>query len=141
VTQPAELEIFAELSAGNWTPPDPDVIGFYRLAAPALLDVDSPEWLYVGYLNGEPVATAEATVAAGTAGLYNISTRPAYRGRGIGSRMTWHPLRDALASGCDLGVLQAAPEGMSIYRRLGFEAFGGITEFKPRSEGPPEEWT
>jgi ribosomal protein S18 acetylase RimI-like enzyme len=141
VTQPVELETFAELSAANWTPPDPDVTRFYRLAAAALLDLDSPQWLYVGYLDGEPVATAEGTVAGGTAGLYNISTRPAYRGRGIGSRMTWHPLRDALASGCDLGVLQAAPEGVSIYRRLGFEAFGDITEFKPRSESAAEDKT
>jgi ribosomal protein S18 acetylase RimI-like enzyme len=137
----AELDRFAELSAANWTPPDPNVIAFYRLAAGALLRPDSPQWLYVGYLEGVPVATAEAAVAEGAAGLYNISTRASYRGRGIGSMMTWRPLRDALARGCDLGVLQAAPEGVSIYRRLGFKAFGDITEFKPRSKGPAEEAT
>ena len=48
--------------------------------------------------------------------------------------MTWRPLRDARERGCDLGVLQAAPEGVSIYRRLGFRPFGEITEFKPRSD-------
>jgi ribosomal protein S18 acetylase RimI-like enzyme len=106
----AELDTFAELSAANWTPPDPNVVAFYRLAAEALLRPDSPQWLYVGYLEGVPVATAEATVADGAAGLYNISTRPPYRGRGIGSMMTWRPLHDAHARGCDLGVLQAAPE-------------------------------
>jgi ribosomal protein S18 acetylase RimI-like enzyme len=137
----AELDTFAELSAANWTPPDPNVIAFYRLAAGALLLPDAPQWLYVGYLEGVPVATAEATVADGSAGLYNISTRPPYRGRGIGSMMTWRPLHDALARGCDLGVLQAAPMGVGIYRRLGFRAFGGITEFKPRSEGLAEETT
>ena len=57
-----------------------------------------------------PVATAEATIAGGSVGLYNISTRPTCRGRGIGSVMTWRPLHDALAHGCDLGVLQAAPD-------------------------------
>jgi GNAT superfamily N-acetyltransferase len=137
----SELEAFAELSAANWTPPDPHVISFYRLAGSALLRHDSPQWLYVGYLDGVPVATAEATVAEGTAGLYNISTRPPYRGRGIGSVMTWWPLHDALERGCDLGVLQAAPEGVSIYRRLGFRSFGDITEFKPLSEGSAGEAT
>ena len=141
VGKPAELDTYAELSAANWTPPDPNVLAFYRLAAAALLRRESPQWLYVGYLEGVPVATAEATVADGTAGLYNISTRPPYRGRGIGSMMTWRPLHDALARGCDLGVLQAAPEGVSIYRRLGFRPFGDITEFKPGSEGPAEEAT
>jgi ribosomal protein S18 acetylase RimI-like enzyme len=141
VTQAVELETFAELSAANWTPPDADVISFYRLAAGALLGHDSPQWLYVGYLEGVPVATAEATVAEGAVGLYNISTRPPYRSRGIGSMMTWRPLHDALARDCDLGVLQAAPEGVSIYRRLGFRSFGDITEFKPRAEGTAEEAT
>ena len=56
---------------------------------------------------------------------------PLFRGRRIGSRMTWQPLHDARAAGCDLGVLQAAEEGVGLYRRLGFEAFGGITEYKP----------
>jgi ribosomal protein S18 acetylase RimI-like enzyme len=139
VTGPEELETFAALSAANWTPPDPDVIAFYRLGAPALLAHGSPQWLYVGYLDGEPVATAEAIIAAGTVGLYNISTRPACRGRGIGSMMTWRPLHDGRDRGCDLGVLQAAPEGVGLYRRLGFTPFGDITEYKPRSAGSAEE--
>jgi hypothetical protein len=141
VTGAAELEVFAELSAANWTPPDSNVIAFYRLAAGALLRHDSPQWLYVGYLEGVPVATAEAAVAEGAVGLYNISTRVPYRGRGIGSMMTWRPLHDGLARDCDLGILQAAPEGVSIYRRLGFRSFGDITEFKPRGESPAEEVT
>lgn len=141
VGAPGELEAFARLSAANWTPPDPHVIAFYRQTVPVLLNPESPQWLYLGYLDGEPVATAEATVGRGTAGLYNISTRPPWRGRGIGSLMTWRPLHDARARGCDLGVLQAAPEGVGIYRRLGFTAFGDITEFKPRGEGAAEEGT
>jgi ribosomal protein S18 acetylase RimI-like enzyme len=127
-----ELEAWAEIAAANWTPPDPQVLAFYRCAAPALLDPGAPQWFYVGYLDGEPVATAEAAVQAGTAGLFNISTRLAVRGRGIGSTMTWRPLRDAAAAGCELGVLQAAAAGVGLYRRLGFTTFGEITEYKPR---------
>lgn len=55
--------------------------------------------------------------------------------------MTWRPLYDARVRGCNLGVLQAAPEGVSIYRRLGFRSFGDITEFKPRGKGAAEEAT
>jgi ribosomal protein S18 acetylase RimI-like enzyme len=139
VARPEELEAFARLSAANWTPPDPDVIEFYRLGASALLAPDSPQWLYLGCLDGEPVATAEATVVDGTAGLYNIATLPRCRGRGIGSLMTWRPLSDARSSGADLGVLQAAPAGVGIYRRLGFGSFGEITEFKPRREAAAGE--
>lgn len=139
VAGPEALETFAALSAANWTPPDPHVLAFYRLGAPTLLAGDSPQWLYLGYLGSEPVATAEATLSERTVGLYNISTRPAYRGRGIGSAMTWRPLQDARTGGCDLAVLQAAPDGVGIYRRLGFRPFGDITEYKPRSAGSAVE--
>jgi len=141
VTREHDLETFARLSAANWSPPDPHVTAFYRLAEAAMLGADSPHRLYVGHFEGEPVATAEATVAEGTAGLYNISTRPEYRGRGIGSMMTWRPLHDTRGRGCDLGVLQAAPEGVSIYRRLGFRPFGDITEFKPPAPDITQEAT
>jgi ribosomal protein S18 acetylase RimI-like enzyme len=125
-----ELETLARLSAANWTPPDPDVLAFYRRTAGALLDPAAPQWFYLGYLDGEPVATAEATVHAGTVALFGIATLPPFRNRRIGSRMTWQPLRDAYVAGCDLAVLQAADEGVGLYRRLGFEAFGTITEYK-----------
>jgi ribosomal protein S18 acetylase RimI-like enzyme len=129
----AELDAFARLSADNWDPPDMNVRAFYRRTAAALLSAEAPQWLYVGYVDGEPVATAEATVQDGAVGLFNISTRPAFRGRGIGSMMTWQPLRDARTAGCDLGVLQAAEAGVRMYQRLGFVGFGEITEYKPRA--------
>jgi ribosomal protein S18 acetylase RimI-like enzyme len=127
----AELQDFARVVAANWTPPDPEVLRFYKLAAPVMLTPDSPQWLYVGYLAGEPVATAELVVGGGVAGLYNICTLEAYRRRGIGTALTLQPLLDARASGVHTAVLQAAAAGVGVYARIGFERFGGITEYKP----------
>ena len=123
----------AHVAAANWTPPDANVTDFYRRAEPALLEPAAPLWFYLGLLDGEPVATAEATVHDGAAGLYNIATRAEFRGRGIGSMLTWRPLSDARNAGCDLAVLQASPDGVPIYRRLGFEPFGQVVEYKPAS--------
>jgi hypothetical protein len=75
-----ELRAFARVLAANWTPPDPQVIRFYELAASALLWDSAPLWLYVGYLGEVPVATADLTLGGGLAGLYNISTLAAHRG-------------------------------------------------------------
>jgi ribosomal protein S18 acetylase RimI-like enzyme len=127
----AELDTMARLAAANWSPPDPDVLTFYDRAAGVLLDPACPQWFYLGYLDGEPVATAEAALHAGTVALFGIATLPSFRNRGIGSRMTWQPLRDASAAGCDLASLQAADAGVGLYRRLGFAAYGEITEYKP----------
>jgi ribosomal protein S18 acetylase RimI-like enzyme len=128
-----ELDDFARLNAGNWNPPDLQVLRFYELNASALLSRESPQWLYVGYLDGKAIATSEATIGGGVAGLYNISTLEPYRRRGIGSALTRRPLEDARAAGYTTAILQAAPDGVSIYRRVGFSPFGDITEYKPRA--------
>ena len=126
-----DLHAYATLSAANWDPPDPHVLQYYALAAPVLLDASAPQWLYLGRIQGEAVATADATFGGGVVGLYNIATRPAFRRRGIGFAMTRAPLIEARAEGWSRGILQAAAGGLSVYQRLGFRPFGTVTEFKP----------
>jgi ribosomal protein S18 acetylase RimI-like enzyme len=133
VVTPAQLDDFARISAANWTPPDPHVLRFYEMAQPVLLTRESPLWLYVGYLDGLPVATAELTLGGGVAGLYNISTLEAFRRRGFGTALALQPLLDARAQDYSTAILQAAADGVSVYRRVGFEPFGEITEYKPPS--------
>ena len=126
----AQLRDFAVVNAANWSPPDAQVVEFYRRAAPALLAPVSPLRLSVGCLDGEPVATAEATVDE-VVGLYNICTLEAQRGRGFGSALTLQPLLDARAVGVTAAILQASADGVGLYRRLGFRDYGLITEYKP----------
>ena len=126
-----ELADFAQVNAANWSPPDPLAIRYFQQTAPALLAPDGPQWFYVGYLDGQPVAASELTVGGGVVGLYNICTLEAYRRRGFGLALTLQPLLDARAAGHTVAVLQAAAQGVNIYERIGFRAFGGITEYKP----------
>lgn len=140
-SKPAELEIrrvrtrtdldhYARLSASNWTPPDQHLLEYFKLTAEEFLNPAVEEWLYLGLVDGEPVATADLTIGGGVVGLYNISTQPAWRGRGIGSAMTAAPLIDARSAGHGTAILQASSDGAPIYQRLGFQAFGEITEWK-----------
>ncbi len=126
-----ELDDFAKIISVMWTPPDPEVVRFYELAAPAILRPDSPMWFYVGYVDETPVVTGEATVGDNVVGLYNICTLPDYRQRGFGTAMTIQPLIDARAKNCKTAILQATEAGSRVYRKLGFETFGTITEYKP----------
>jgi len=141
-TWPEDLEVrrartaedvheFGRLLAGLAEPADGAVVEFYRRAAPWLLQDGCPIGLYVGRRNGRSVSTAEVTVAGGVAGLYNVSTAVDERRRGIGSAMTVLPLQEAVASGIGVGVLQAAPEGLGVYERVGFVRVGRIVEYKP----------
>lgn len=86
---------------------------------------DSPWCSYVGRLEGRPVATAELFTdsAAGVASIQNVVTLPEVRRRGIGTAMTWHVLREARRLGCQVAVLTASPDGLGVYRRLGFRRY------------------
>jgi ribosomal protein S18 acetylase RimI-like enzyme len=84
------------------------------------LGFDLPLNNYVGYISGEPVATAELFLGAGVAGIYWVSTVPEARHKGIGSAMTQEALRQAREMGYHIGILHSSEQGIDVYRMLGF---------------------
>lgn len=131
VASRAQLTDFAAVNAANWSPPDENVVRFYDLAASSLLSAVSPLRYFVGRVDGAPVATVELAIGGGVAGIYNVATRAAFRRRGYASAVMARALEEARAAGLRTAVLQAAPDGIGVYRRLGFSEFGTITEYKP----------
>jgi ribosomal protein S18 acetylase RimI-like enzyme len=125
---PAELADFAAVVAANWTPPAATVREFFAVTARAALDPGCASRYLVGYDGDRPVAAAEVCLAAGVAGVYNVCTLVADRGRGHGSALTAAALAVAVARGCRTAVLQASTQGERIYRRLGFRAVGEYAE-------------
>jgi ribosomal protein S18 acetylase RimI-like enzyme len=79
----------------------------------------APWRLYIGYLDGQPVATSVIFLGAGVAGLYGVGTVPAARRQGLGAAVTRHSLLDARAQGYRYAVGFATETGHSMYRRLG----------------------
>jgi GNAT superfamily N-acetyltransferase len=75
---------------------------------------------WIGRIDGVVVATSRVSIGAGVAGLYAVSTLPAYRGRGFGRAMTIAALRAARSIDYRIGVLQSSDLGYGVYRRLGF---------------------
>ena len=84
---------------------------------------------YLGRLEGRPVATATLVLGGGVAGLYSVMTVPEVQRRGIGALMTVEPLRAAQDRGYRVGVLQASPMGLPLYRRLGFQEYCRIAGY------------
>jgi hypothetical protein len=77
--------------------------------------------LYVGDLEGVPVATAVRGSGYGVAGIGGVSTVPAARRRGIGAAITWRAALDGLAEGCDASFLEASELGYAVYARMGYQ--------------------
>ena len=74
----------------------------------------------LGRLNGEPVATSSLLLAGGIVGIYDVSTAPEARGRGIGTAMTAAAVETARAHGYEIAFLQPSAMGKPLYHRVGF---------------------
>lgn len=86
---------------------------------------------YFGLLNGEPVATAMRFASHRIAGVFNVSTLPDFRGRGIGEAITWRAALDGTLEGCIASALQASDMGEPVYRRMGYRAIDSYTVWLP----------
>lgn len=87
----------------------------------------SEEVALYGAFEGDRVVSTSMTFAYdGLMGIYCVATRPSHRGKGLGAYVTAEPLHRAKAEGWDTGILQASEAGFPIYKKLGFEEYGGI---------------
>jgi ribosomal protein S18 acetylase RimI-like enzyme len=74
-------------------------------------------------------ATCGCAVFGTVASVMFVNTHPDWRARGIGRAMTVAALRAAAEHGARHACLDATDAGLSIYRRLGFEALTASTRF------------
>lgn len=100
---------------------------WYEFFAEAVFE--QPFWTYLALLDGRPVGTSQLFLSAGVAGIYNVTCLPEARGQGIGAAITQAPLLDARAIGYRIAILQASDAGARVYRRLGFQDFGGLSVY------------
>ncbi|MCG3221698.1 MAG: GNAT family N-acetyltransferase [Candidatus Heimdallarchaeota archaeon] len=78
---------------------------------------------FIGYWEGEPVATSGLILNEDVAGLYFVITKPDYRGKGIGTAISRAALENAYKRGYHKAVLQSSKMGYNIYKRIGFDEY------------------
>jgi ribosomal protein S18 acetylase RimI-like enzyme len=96
----------------------PDQV-FRGLSAPNVLSAEGMT-AYLVEEDGTAVATSFGVFLNGHVGIFNISTRPAYRRRGYARAATTAVLRDAYAQGARTAFLHCTPAGRGVYESLGF---------------------
>jgi GNAT superfamily N-acetyltransferase len=99
------------------------------------LDDSSAFRHYLALLGGVPVATSSLFLGAGVAGIYDVSTLPERRRRGIGAAITRFAMSDARDAGYRMAILHASNLGVGMYRSLGFEELCDIGQYVWVPEG------
>jgi GNAT superfamily N-acetyltransferase len=127
------LRAWADAFMRGFDPPAAaDVVGGLFDLYAGLGRGDRHPWrLFLGTLDGRPVATSALFAAAGVAGLHLVATVPEARRRGIGTALTLAALREGRALGYRVGILLSSPMGLPIYRRLGFVAHCSFALYVP----------
>ncbi len=75
---------------------------------------------YIGFLHDKPVTSSTLLLAGGIAGIWDVSTPPAFRGHGYGSAITLALMREAHARGYQHAWVWSSDMGKAVYRKLGF---------------------
>jgi GNAT superfamily N-acetyltransferase len=113
--EPGQKDLLAGVAAGGFeSPPD----SFHDLMARAF-QLDGMRG-YLGYLGGEPVGTAMGLTVADFVAVFTVSTKPAWRGRGVGMALTARAVLDGYTAGSTWSWLQSSSMGHNLYRSLGF---------------------
>ena len=80
---------------------------------------------------GSAVVGAWSYRSGADVGIYAVGTVPAWRRRGLASRLMLHVLADAYRRGARTASLQSTPMGVPLYTRLQFHAVGRYDEWVP----------
>lgn len=119
----AELEDFKTVFVATYQ--IPDWAGQAWVDATRSFGLGKSPWrMFVGYLEGEPVATNMLFNGGGVASVYAVATLPKAQGRGIGAAITLRPLLLARDLGYRHAALFSTEKGFSVYQRLGFADTG-----------------
>ncbi|MEE9280683.1 MAG: GNAT family N-acetyltransferase [Myxococcota bacterium] len=100
--------------------PDVAIEGWHRLYRAVGVGADAPVRHFLGRLEGRDVATASVNFGAGVGGIYNVSTQPEARGRGIGYAISLRAALEARQAGYEAALLHSSEMGHPVYLRMGF---------------------
>lgn len=94
--------------------------------------------LYLGRVDGVPVATSLLQMSNRVAGIYFVACEADHRRKGYGEALTWAASVGGAVRGAAVASLQASEMGRPVYERMGFEHTGAYHWFAtPEDQAPP----
>jgi ribosomal protein S18 acetylase RimI-like enzyme len=123
------LKTWSRVLCESFGAPQPFGEAFAELAVAIGLGDESPFRHFLARYKGHPAATCSLFLGAGVAGIYDVSTLPDQRRRGLGRSVTAAAMKEARALGYRTAILHSSSLGAGVYRSLGFEDICDIGQF------------
>lgn len=118
-----DLLVWKDVSYDGFEMPDRVRKQYERFVLSFDLSTKTPQKLFVAFFDEKPVATSMLFVHEKTAGIYYVSTLPAYRNKGCGLKITQAAMKEAKGAGFKDVILQATPMGLPVYKSAGFREY------------------
>jgi GNAT superfamily N-acetyltransferase len=118
-----DLLIWKDISFDGFEMPSRAREQYSAFVASFNISQQSPQKLFLAYLDGKPVATSLLFTHENLAGIYYVSTLPAYRNKGCGLKITQAAMQAAKEAGFKNVILQATQLGTKVYLRAGFKEY------------------
>ena len=129
VDNPHMLDQWRQISAAGFG--GGDFQTFYAAYARHGFGKDACSLHHIGYLDDTPVTSSTLLLADGIAGLFDISTPPAWRRQGFGSAISWAMLQAAQTRGYRDAYVWSSALGKGVYAGIGFVAADiGMREYQ-----------
>jgi GNAT superfamily N-acetyltransferase len=118
-----DLALWRDVSFAGFDFPPETFEQFDRFTGTFSLQSDCPYRLFLAFRENQPVATSLLLLTEKAAGIYFVTTLADHRKKGIGSAVTAATLQYAKSSKMRFATLQASPDGLTVYQRLGFKEY------------------
>lgn len=110
-----------EVHMAGFAEPEAARPDFGQYLTSSLTEPESDLEHFIARWRGEPCAISTLLAAPLAAGIYHVTTLPAYRSRGLGKALTLAAMQSARRAGYADAILFATPSGYPLYHHLGFE--------------------
>ncbi len=121
VTTQSELEKWVNVLSISNEYPIETTQALIRLHTLQNLKPGAPCQLFLASLDGEPAATSLLMMHGRMAGIFDVSTSPELRGKGIGRAVTLAAMQVGMQNGAQFSGLFSTPIGLGMYKNIGFE--------------------
>jgi ribosomal protein S18 acetylase RimI-like enzyme len=129
VTTDAQFNEWLQTTVSRRSPKEEATIREYFQAFLPSKNKNTSIAFYLGSINGKIVGSSLMYYSQDFVSLYWVGVHPDYRRQGLGSILSYVPLKDAKQKGYRWSVLQAQPLGVPIYPKLGFQKVGLLKAF------------